>query len=298
VNFLPPPPEKLNAPGKTLGEICAGIGGFSLGFEQAGWRSAWQIELDDVNRAVLADRFPDAKHYRDLRDWARFGLSPVHCIAAGFPCQDVSILGASRKDKSRTGLAGSRSGLFFEIMEIVGSLQPLWVVLENVPGLLFSNDHRDFQTVINELAKRNYVGHARVLDAQYFGIPQKRRRIFLVTGLGRQPSLDFLADAAAVESLPCSPGASWLAKPGDTWAGFTLAAPNKFKSQNSRINISSELFIAEENGWDQMVDRQRTSEIHGVPCGLDKANAEEAYAAGNAVPPPMAKWIAEILNKS
>lgn len=282
----------------TLGEICAGIGGFSAGFEKAGWTTSWQIELDDVNRATLADRFPHARQCRDLRDWRSFGLARARCIAFGFPCQDVSVLGLARKDKSRTGLAGNRSGLFFPIMEIVESLRPDWLVLENVPGLLYSNDGADFQTVLTELAQRGYVGFWRVLDAQYFGIPQKRRRLFVVAGLGQRPSLDFLADAAAVESLPCSPLSSWIAKPGNSWAGFTLAAPNKYRKQNSRINISSELFVAEENGWDQMVDRQRASEIHGIPCGLDAANAEEAYAAGNAVPPPVARWIAEILNRS
>lgn len=226
------------------------------------------------------------------------GLGPVNAICAGFPCQDVSILGQARKDKSRTGLAGSRSGLIFPILDIVSALQPTWLVLENVTGLLFANDCRDIQTLISELAERNYMGFARVLDAQYFGIPQKRRRVFLVAGFGRYPNMEFLADAAAMESLPCSPNETWIAKPGDSWAGFTLAAPPKFKKQNSRINISSELFVAEEDGWHQMVERARASEIHGIPCGLDAANAEEAYAAGNAVPPPIARWIAEILNRS
>lgn len=287
-----------NDDNKTIGEICAGIGGFSQGFEQAGWITRWQIEIDDVNRATLADRFPHARHCRDLRDWRSFDLPWVRTICAGFPCQDISQMGSTRLDKSRTGLAGSRSGLFFEIMEIVGAIQPQWLVLENVAGLLSSNDHRDIQIVITELAKRNYVGHARVLDAQYFGVPQKRRRLFLVAGLGRQPGLDFLADAASVESIPCSCHSSWLAKPADAWAGFTLQAPSKHRNQNSRINISSELFVAEENGWDQMVERARAIEIHGLPCGLDATNLEEAYAAGNAVPPPIAKWIAEILNRS
>jgi DNA (cytosine-5)-methyltransferase 1 len=283
---------------QTLGEICAGIGGFSSGFEQAGWTTKWQIELDDVNRAVLTDRFPAAKQFRDLRDSKYHYLSAVDCIAAGFPCQDLSVLAGARKDKSRTGLEGGRSGLIFPILEIVCALEPKWLVLENVPGLLYSKSGQDFQCLIGELAQRNYVGYARVLDSQYFGIPQKRRRVFMVCGLGRHPSMDFLADAATVESVPCSLGASGLAKSGDSWAGFTLAAPNKYRKQNSRINISSELLVAEEDGWNQMVERARATEIHGIPCGLDATNAEEAYAAGNAVPPPVARWIAEILNRS
>jgi len=288
---------------RTLGSVCAGIGGFDLGFERAGWRTEWQLELDDVNRAVLADRFPHARRFKDLRDWRSFGLSGVACISAGFPCQDISVMGNAQHDKSRRGLAGNRSGLFFEIMEIVRELQPPWLVLENVPALLASNAGEDFACVVGTLAQCGYVGFARVLDAQYFGVPQKRRRLFMVAGLGRYPSIDFLADAAPVESIPCSAGSAWLAKPADAWAGYTLSAPTKgcdprHGPTSSRTNLGSELLVAEEDGWGQMVERERAASLHGFPCGLDETNSEEAYGAGNAVPPAIAQWIAEILNRS
>jgi DNA (cytosine-5)-methyltransferase 1 len=283
---------------RTLGEICAGISGFGIGFERAGWRTEWQIELDDVNRAVLADRFPHARQFKNLNDWRRFALPKVKCICFGFPCQDISIMGQHRRDKSRIGLAGSRSGLVFEILEIVSFLQPDWLVIENVPALLATNDSRDIQELVGLLAQRNYVGYGRVLDAQYFGIPQKRRRLVLVAGLGKYPSIEFLADAAPVESIPCAPGQSWIAKPADAWAGYTLTAQNKYGRQNSRLDICSELLVAEEEGWDSMAQRGREVELHGFLAGLDAPNSEEAYAAGNSFPPCMAKWIAEILNRS
>jgi DNA (cytosine-5)-methyltransferase 1 len=282
----------------TIGEICAGIGGFSVGFEQAGWKTVWQIEIDDINRAVLADRFPAARQCKDLRDWRSFKLPPVQCIAFGFPCQDISVSGNVRHDKTRSGLAGHRSGLFFEIMEIVRALRPPWLVIENVPGLLHSNDCRDFQAVIAELAQCGYVGFARVLDAQYFGVPQKRRRLFLVAGFGKAPSSEFMADAGTVESIPCSISPEQIARPADAWAGYTLMAPDKHKRQNSRISLGNELLVAHADGWDQMVERAREVEIYGFRCGLDATDAEQAYAAGNAVPPPIAKWIAGILNRS
>jgi DNA (cytosine-5)-methyltransferase 1 len=281
-----------------LGSICTGIGGFDAGFEEAGWQTAWQIELDDVNRAVLADRFREARQFKNIRDWRSFKLPPVDCVAFGFPCQDISNMAAVKRDQSKRGLAGHQSGLFFEIMECVERLQPTWLVIENVPALLHCNDCRDFQEVISQLAKRNYVGFGRVLDSQYFGIPQKRRRLILVAGLGRYPNIEFLADAGTVASLPASPGANWIAKQADAWAGYTLTAPNKYNKCNSRINLGSELLVAEEGRWHSMVERGRETEIHGVRCGLDATNLEEAYAAGNAFPPPMAKWIAGILNRS
>lgn len=282
----------------TLGEICAGIGGFSAGFEQAGWSTKWQIELDDVNRAVLADRSPRTAQFKNLFHWRSFNLSPVACIAFGSPCQNISNMGASRRDKSNSGLNGNRSGLFFECLEIVSHFQPTWVVFENVAALLHSNDCRDLQTVIAEFAQRGYVGFWRVLDAQYFGIPQKRRRLLLVAGFGKSPSMDFLADAAPVESLSCAAGSEWIAKPADAWAGYTLTAPDKNRQASTRINLGSELLIIEEDGWHQMVDRAREVELHGLSSGLDATNLAEAYAAGNAIPPPIANWIAEILKRS
>lgn len=284
---------------RTYAEICAGIAGFGLGFERAGWRCAWTFELDDVNRAVLADRFPGVPHLRDLRDWRTYQkfLPRPDAILFGFPCTNISRMASHAfRGGSVPGLNGPQSGLFFEIMEIVGFFQPAWVVVENVPDLLSSNDHEDIARVIHELAVRNYLGFARVLDAQYFGVPQKRRRLFLVAGLGRFPSMEFLSDAAPVEALPCSVASG--PRLDHAFAGYTLTAPNKYNKCNSRLNLGSELLVAEQDGWSAMVERERASSLSGVPKGLDAANIEEAFSAGNAVPPPIAQWIAEILNRS
>lgn len=168
----------------TIGSLFAGIGGFDLGFEQAGFTTKWQVEINDTCRAVLADRFPHAQQFTDVRTCLP-DLSPVDVIVGGFPCQDVSIAG------KRRGLAGKRTGLFFDALHIVDSLKPRWVVLENVTGLLNSNAGQDFQTVIQSLAECGYLGAWRVLNAAYFGVPTKRRRVFMVIGLGElpQPSL-------------------------------------------------------------------------------------------------------------
>lgn len=166
------------------------------------------------------------------------------------------------------------------------------MVLENVPALLYSNDHADFEIVIRNLAECGYVGYWRIFNAQYFGVAQNRRRIFLVGGLGRYPSMEFLADAAPVESVPCSFGS--LRKPwrqADAWAGHTLQATNSA----SRITLGSELLVAESGCWDKMVERQRASEIDGLCAGLDAANLAEVKGAGNAVVPQIAQWIAEKL---
>lgn len=283
----------MNHEKRTIGELFAGIGGFSLGFESAGWTTAWQVELNPVKRAVLSDRFPTAKQFEDVRAVGKQNLCQVDCIAAGFPCTDISNLGSTKKGGS-LGLAGPRSGLFSEVIRLLQEIQPRWVVLENVPALLHSNDRADFEKVIRALANCGYVGLWRVLDAQYFGVAQKRERIFLVAGLGEMPPLDLLSDAAPVESLPCSfAQVEKLWREADAWPGHTQTA----KNVSSRIGLGCELLVAESDRWSAMVERERISVETGVSFGLDAANFVEAFAAGDAICPRIATWIAKKLPK-
>lgn len=272
---------------QTIGSLFAGIGGFDLGFERAGWRTVWQVEIDPIARAVLGDRFPDARRYEDVRGCGAETLAPVDCIVAGFPCQDISNAGTSRR-AGRLGLRGERSGLFYEAARIFRELRPEWVVLENVAALLHSNDGEDFQTVVAELADCGYVGLWRVLDAQFFGSPCRRRRIFLVGRLGGSPAADLLFDAGAVEPIPSSFGEVWQPRPADEWAGHTLQASNSA----SRITLGGQVLVAVQDGWNQMVERRRMSERDGLCLGLDEASLAEVRGAGNAVDPRVAEWIA------
>jgi DNA (cytosine-5)-methyltransferase 1 len=269
----------------TIGSLFAGIGGFDIGFENAGFTTAWQVEINPVCRAVLADRFPQATQYDDVRLCGAANLSPVDVITGGFPCQDVSAMG------KRRGLAGSRTGLFFEVIRIIDELRPQWLVLENVTGLLNSNDGEDFQTVIAALAECGYLGCWRVLDAQYFGVPTRRRRVFMVAGLGKHPPFELLADTEPVGTFSGPPRQAEYPVEIDGWAHPTLLSG----SAAGQINVSGSGLIAVGDGWDQMVNRQRTADDHGLCLGLDAANFAETHAAGNAVVPQVAQWIAEHL---
>ncbi len=270
----------------TLGSIFAGIGGLDLGFERAGFRTAWQVEINEANRTVLGDRFPDAARHRDVREVGAAQLEGVDCIAAGFPCQDIS--GAGNHLGGAPGLAGERSGLFWEAVRIVGELRPRWVVLENVERLLSIHDGRDFAAVVGALAERGYVGLWRVLDAQHFGVPQRRRRVFLVAGDNERPPGSLLSDAAPVEGLPSSLGSFAQPLDADAWVGNTLLT----QKARCQIGLGSELLIAVEDGWDQMVERARISELLGVPAGVDDVDRAMRFAAGNAIVPQVAEWIA------
>lgn len=182
----------------TFASLFTGIAGLDLGLERAGMRCAAQCEIDPKASAVLAYHYPKTSRFGDVRHVGKHNLKTVNLICGGFPCQDVSITG------SRAGLAGKRSGLWFEFLRILTELAPRWVVIENVPGLLSSNKGRDFATVIHGLVECGYRIAWRVLDAQYFGVPQNRDRVFIVghLGSGRAAEVLFEADAEFFEAIP------------------------------------------------------------------------------------------------
>ena len=163
--------------------LFAGVGGFDLAMERNGVKVVASVEIDKSCRNVLAKHFPDNKLFEDVTnvkgsDLIEAGFTPrTGIIAGGFPCQDLSVAG------KRAGLAGERSGLFWEIARLVEETQSEYFLIENVPGLLSSNKGKDFGIVIGTMADLGYSVGWRLFDAQYFGVPQRRRRIFI---LGRR----------------------------------------------------------------------------------------------------------------
>ena len=160
--------------------LFAGVGGFDLGLERSGHTCIGQVEIDKHARSVLEKHWPNVPRWDDVqtaKGWAdEIGLvGTTDLVCGGFPCQDVSVAG------KRAGIAGARSGLFFDALEFAVYVQAKTIILENVPGLLSSNEGRDFGVVISEMANAGY-GHIewRVLDSQFFGVPQRRRRVFIV----------------------------------------------------------------------------------------------------------------------
>lgn len=145
---------------------------FDLGFDRAGMRCVWQVENDAKARSVLARHWPDVPRFEDVRDVGAHNLSAIDVICGGFPCQDLSVAG------KRAGFGGERSSLFFEMVRITNELQPAFLVWENVPGLLSARNGRDFAAVLMALAGIGYHGAWTGLDARYFGLAQRRRRIF------------------------------------------------------------------------------------------------------------------------
>ena len=184
----------------TLGSLFDGIGGWLLAARHAGITPVWASEIEPFPQSVTARHFPEVKQLGDITKLDGAAIPPVDIICAGSPCQDLSIAG------KREGLDGARSGLFRRAVDIVramrratGGRHPRFFVWENVPGAFSSNRGMDFQAVLEEIGESKipmpqgnrwataglvqFPGVEvawRVLDAQYWGVPQRRRRIFLV----------------------------------------------------------------------------------------------------------------------
>jgi DNA-cytosine methyltransferase len=175
----------------TAVSLFAGVGGFDLALERAGVKVIASVEIDKKASSILARHFPNSKLFSDVKEVTgeqliSAGFIPERgIITGGFPCQDVSVAG------KRAGLTGVRTGLFWEIIRLLKETQAQYFILENVPGLLSSNEGRDMGTVLGALAECGYGVAYRILDSQYFGVPQRRRRVFIVGSLGdsgRTPS--------------------------------------------------------------------------------------------------------------
>lgn len=179
-----------------VGSVCSGAGGFDLGFHRAGFETRWVCEIDPFRRELLAKRFPQARQYDDLAALDPVELEPVDVLIGGTPCQDLSVAG------KRAGIDGERSGLFWDYMRVRNGLNVPWCVWENVAGALSSNGGLDFASVLGAFVGADVDVPAggwggagvvtgpwggacwRLLDAQYFGVPQRRRRVFVVGHLG------------------------------------------------------------------------------------------------------------------
>lgn len=186
----------------TVGSLFSGVGGFELGFERAGFDVRWQVEVDPDCVSVLDRHWPDVRRYSDVRDVDPTELAAVDVVTFGSPCQDLSVAG------HRRGLAGERSGLFYEATRIIAGLRPApsFCVWENVPGALSSAGGRDFGAALDALADAGALDVAwRVLDAQWFGVPQRRRRIFTVGDLGGTRAASVLFESTRLSGHP-APG--------------------------------------------------------------------------------------------
>lgn len=165
--------------------LCSGIEAASVAWEQLGWEAVAFSEIEPFPCSVLAHRFPDVQNVGDMTQInGRKYRGAVDLIVGGTPCQGFSVAG------KRGGLSDKRSGLAMHFVRLVAEIKPRWFLWENVPGAFSTAAGRDFGTFVRTLDECGYHLAWRVLDAQFFGVPQRRRRIFLVghSGDWRHPA--------------------------------------------------------------------------------------------------------------
>ena len=161
------------------GSVCSGIEAATAAWHPLGWTPSWFSEIENFPSAVLAHHYPNVPNYGDMtkfKDWP--DDKSIDLLVGGTPCQSFSVAGL------RKGLDDPRGNLMLTYLAIAARYRPRWLAWENVPGVLSSNGGRDFGTFLWALGELGYGFAYRTLDAQYFGVAQRRRRVFVVGYLG------------------------------------------------------------------------------------------------------------------
>ena len=227
----------------TLGSLFDGSGGFPLGGLLAGITPVWSSEIEPFPVRVTTKRFPYMKHYGDISVLNGAELPPVDIITFGSPCQDMSVAG------KRSGLDGSRSSLFYEAIRIIKEMRgatdgkyPRYIVWENVPGAFSSNKGQDFRAVLEEVCKvkdaevsvpfpgkwenagrimgNGYSVAWRQFDAQFWGVPQRRKRIYLVADFAGGSAGKILFESEGLSGYSAEGFRSWQTAAGASAEGF------------------------------------------------------------------------------
>ena len=295
------------------GSVCSGIEAATVAWEPLGWKPAWLSEIDPFASAVLAHRYPSTPNLGDMTkiyDKETFKKEPIDILIGGTPCQSFSLNGL------RKGLRDPRGALALAYCRIAEEKQPPWIVWENVRGVLTSGDGRDFAAFLGKLEELGYSLAYRVLDAQYFGVPQRRERVFVVGHRGDDFAQYVLFDGK---------GGSWDAPPRPPGGRPPEASPRKVpEDQSTGIesssgdvshcllasgtgrNIHSETFLIDGTYCDDVrrlmpVEWER---LQGFPDDYTripwrKKPAEQCpkgpryTAIGNSIAVPVLRWIGE-----
>jgi DNA (cytosine-5)-methyltransferase 1 len=171
-------PQRQESIKMKFGSVCSGIEAASCAWHPLGWRSQWLSEIESFPSRVLEHHYPTVPNLGDMTKFKEWPDAAIDLLVGGTPCQSFSVAGL------RKGLADPRGNLMLTYLAIAERYAPRWLVWENVPGVLSSNGGRDFGTLLGGLAELGYGFAYRVLDAQFFGVAQRRRRVFVVANLG------------------------------------------------------------------------------------------------------------------
>ena len=296
----------------TLGSLFDGSGGFPLGGLLAGITPVWASEIEPFPIRVTTKRLPFMRHYGDISQLDGGKIEPVDIITFGSPCTDMSIAGR------RAGLDGRQSSLFYEAIRIIKEMRcatdgkyPRWICWENVPGSYSSNKGKDFQSVLEAvigIAEPNakvpmpekarwpyadlYMGDGwsvayRTLDAQYWGVPQRRRRIYLVADLAGRSAGKILFESEGLSGYSAEGFRSWQRAAGsftpclgaagfDGYNGSLTENTSATLGVNCGMSTGRNGIVLNDQGGNRMdITEEVTStlraEAHHPPCVMESA---------------------------
>ena len=268
----------------------SGVGGLDLGFERAGIETVSVSEIDPYANTVLAERFPGAPNLGSITEINADDIPEADIWSGGFPCQDLSVAG------KRAGFSGKRSSLAFTFLDLVERRRPRWLVLENVPGLFSSNQGRDFLRLLGEMDELGYSVAWRTLDARYFGVAQRRRRVFIVACLepNRAEQVLFECEGVCGHLAPSKQTRQGVAGGAPDGSGIARTVRASLAKRGERGDGSDDLIVSqtpdsdgvrEADGLARRVDNQQGVEAKGMRVGsfaqyVDDGTASPLRATG------------------
>jgi DNA (cytosine-5)-methyltransferase 1 len=276
--------------------LFSGIGGFELAFSRVGASTNLLCEFDPAGQSVLRAKFPDIELVDDVR---KLKMLPrgTDVVCAGFPCQNLSMAG----DKS--GIRGSKSNVIRSLFELLKKRRAPFVVIENVPFMLHLERGHAMAWLIDELERLGYMWAYRVLDTMAFGLPQRRRRVYLVASTDIDPVSILLskwieADSAKVSDVTCPVGFFWTE--GRSGVGLTRDGLPPLKA-GSAVGIASMPAVLFPDGSVKTPGIETCEALQGFEPGWTEAavsvNARTRWRlVGNAISVPVATWVATQLN--
>ena len=274
--------------------LFAGIGGFELAFSRVGFETNLLVDVDPAARAVLEAQFPNAEIRSDVGGLSALP-SDTRIVTAGFPCQNLSMAG------DKTGISGPKSGVVQKLFELITSPKRLTVVIENVYFMLQLDSGRAMEWLVDHFEGLDYRWAYRVVDTMGFGLPQRRRRVYMVASRDLDPRRILFADndpplGASSPSLEQPLGFYWTE--GRSGIGLTVDAIPPLKP-GSTLGIPSPPAVLFPDGEVLIPSLASCEKLQGFPAGWTDVNIEysernpEWRLVGNAVSIPVAQWVAE-----
>lgn len=278
--------------------ICSGIEAASVAWRHLGWKPAALSDIDPFSKALLAHRFPGVPLYGNFTTIDSGDCGSVDLLVGGTPCQSFSTAGL------RGGLGDDRGNLAIEFARLASRIRPRWIVWENVPGVLSSNRGRDFGAILGALEQFGYGWSYRILDAQYFGVPQRRRRVFVVGHLADwRRAAAVLFESNCIDGNPPSPKVEGDRLQNSFWwngsqVSHTLDSVLYKKQAMPEKNRFPAVITDGQLRWITPVEAERLQGFPDdwtlVPYQGGPAEDRPRYKAlGNSMAVPVMRWIGE-----